>query len=152
LSLSVSADGRRAVTARFQVQVWDLDSGKLLHTLTGHHGTVWAVAISADGRRALTGGDDQMVQVWDLDSGELLRTMPGHHGRVRAVAISADGQRAIIGDEQAVRVWDLTQGMVLASFTSDSLITALAATPPFTRVIAGTSSGTVHFLELCGCE
>ena len=49
-----------------------------------------------------------------------------------------------------VRVWDLDSGAALASFASDSRITALAATPPGTRVIAGTPTGPVHFLELSG--
>jgi WD40 repeat protein len=154
LPLSVSADGRRAVAGRDQVgQVWDLGSGHLLHTLTGHDGDVGAAAVSADGRLAVTGSNDQTVRVWDLDSGELLRTLTSHDGKVRKVVVSADGRRAVTAsDDQTVRMWDLTQGMVLASFTSDSHITDLAATPLLTRVVAGVSDGTMHLLEPCGCE
>ena len=112
-----------------------------------------AVAVSADGRRAVSGGYDGTVRVWDLGSGTPLHTLTGHQGRVRAVAVSADGRRAVSGGEdRTVRVWDLEQGTALASFASDSTITVLAATPPGTRVIAGTSTGPVHFLQLCGYE
>ena len=110
------------------------------------------MAVSADGRRAVSGSRDGTVRVWDLDSGATLRTLTGHTGTVTAVAISADGRRAVSGGEdETVRVWDLGKGVELATFVSDSKIRALAATPPATRVIAGTSAGPVHLLELCEC-
>ena len=166
-SLSVSADGRRAVSGggTERVRVWDVATGARLRTLTGHHDWMDAVAVSADGRRAVSGSVDGTVRVWDLDSGEPLYTLTGHytllaavtgvggrHGKVAAVAVSADGCRAVSnsGDEK-VRMWDLAQGVELACFTSDSQITALAATPSGMRLIAGTSTGPV-LLELCGCE
>ena len=70
-----------------------------------------------------------------------------------AVAVSADGRRAVSGgDDGTVQAWDLAQGAELASFVSDRKITALAVTLPGTRVIAGTSTVSVHFLELGGYE
>ena len=45
------------------MRVWDLDTGALEHTLAGHDGMVQAVAVSADGRRAVSGGDGGTVLV-----------------------------------------------------------------------------------------
>ena len=47
-----------------------LPPGTRLHTLTGHGGRVAAVAVSADGRRAVSGGSDGTVRVWDLATGK----------------------------------------------------------------------------------
>ena len=77
------------------VRVWDLDAGTLLYSLAGHDGDVRAVAVSGDGRRAVSGGHDGMVRVWDLDAGTLLHSLAGHDGRVWAVAVSGDGGRAV---------------------------------------------------------
>jgi WD40 repeat protein len=154
LTLSISADGRRAVSGDGggTVRVWDLATGKPGRALGGHDGWVRAVAVAAGGRRAVSGGEDGTVRVWDLDSGIALHTLTGHDRRVSAVAVSTDGRHAISGGGWTVRVWNLVQDSELASFVSDSEITALAVTQRGTRVIAGTSTGSVHLLELCGCE
>ena len=55
--------------------------GPLQRILAGHDGPVCAVAVSADGRRAVSGGDDGTVRVWDLDTGEPLHTLAGHARR-----------------------------------------------------------------------
>ena len=156
-SFSISADGRRAVSGGDDgtVRVWDLESGTAVHTLPGHDGAVVAVAVSADGRRAVTGDTYRTVRVWDLESGTAVHTLPGHdRGGGWAVAVSADGRRAVSRgfEDRTVRMWDVARGVELASFASDNDITVLAITPPGTRVVAGTSAGPVHLLELCVYE
>ena len=51
-----------------------------------------------------------------------------------------------------MRAWDLEEGVESACFAVDSEITELAVTPAGTQVIAGTTTGPVHLLELCGYE
>jgi WD40 repeat protein len=43
--------------------------GPLLRTLTGHTHSVNAVALTPDGRRAVSGSGDRTLKVWDLESG-----------------------------------------------------------------------------------
>jgi hypothetical protein len=51
------------------VHVWDLETGKRLHTLEGHENRVTCVSVTPDGRRAISGGADDALCVWDLESG-----------------------------------------------------------------------------------
>ena len=127
--------------------------GPLQRTLTGHDGPVRAVAISADGRRAISGDDGGTVRVWDLDTGEPLRTLADHHGRVFAVAISADGRRAVSGgQDRTVRVWDLDTGHQQAELRGhDGSVDAVAISADGRCVVSGTEDeldGTVRVWDL----
>jgi RNA polymerase sigma factor (sigma-70 family) len=44
----------------------EVASGKERHHLLGHRGRIWSLAVSADGRRLLTGSVDGTALVWDL--------------------------------------------------------------------------------------
>src|SRR5262249_23827192 len=59
--------------------------GVLLRTLTGHAYSVNAVAVTPDGRRAVSASFDDTLKVWDLDSGAEIRTLLGHSHSVKAV-------------------------------------------------------------------
>ena len=68
-----------------------------LRTLTGHTGGVDGVAVTADGKRAVSASEDKTLKVWDLESGRELRTLEGHSAWVNGVAVTADGKRRFPG-------------------------------------------------------
>ena len=81
----------------------------LLRTLEGHSDSVNAVAVTADGKRAISGSDDNTLKVWDLTTGKELFSLIGHRYSVNAVAITADGKQVISASlDNTVKVWDLT--------------------------------------------
>ena len=72
--------------------MWEVDSGRELRTLTGHTGSVNGVALSGDGRLAVSASSDQTLKVWEVASGRELRTLAGHTDAVTGVAVSGDGR------------------------------------------------------------
>jgi WD40 repeat protein len=58
---------------------------------TGHTWSVTSVAVSGDGKRVLTGSEDQTAILWDAASGQKLRTFTGHANIVLSVSLSRDG-------------------------------------------------------------
>jgi WD40 repeat protein len=102
--------GKSAVAsdASGQVIVWDLETGKAKWQMS-HGGYVYDLAVSPDGRRALTAGfADQKVKLWDLRAGKLIESYEGHVGSVLGVGFSADGRRALSSDSVCcVRVWKM---------------------------------------------
>jgi WD40 repeat protein len=66
-----------------------------------------SVALSPDGRQALSGGSNGGLRLWDLGTRRCLVSVEGHGGYVHAVAFSADGRRALSGGEDGrIQVWD----------------------------------------------
>ena len=41
-----------------------------MHTLTGHLGHVNVVAFSRDGKRVVSGSDDNLVKIWNTETGD----------------------------------------------------------------------------------
>ena len=96
-SFAVSADGCRAVSAGYggRMRVWDLDTGALLHTLTGHGGPVAAVAVSANGRHAVSGTGGTM-RIWELEQGIELASFASDN-EITALAATPSGMHVIVG-------------------------------------------------------
>ena len=71
--------------------------GAARHTLTGHTGPVWAVAVTADGRHAITGSDDGTARVWDLATGAELTAIRFDSPTTCAAISAQPPHRLVIG-------------------------------------------------------
>jgi WD40 repeat protein len=83
-----------------------------LRPLEGHSDQVGGVAVSADGRRAVSSSVsssvDNTVKLWEVDSGRELRSLQGMSTRAHIQALTADGRLALLAfDDHTLRVWDL---------------------------------------------
>ena len=68
---------------------------------------VSSVALTSDGRWAVSGSDDGAVRLWDLQ-GQDSRELGRHGSRVISLALTSDGRWAVSGSSDgAVRLWDL---------------------------------------------
>jgi WD40 repeat protein/serine/threonine protein kinase len=113
LSLDFSADGALLASSASDnsARLWNMaDKRPHGEPLRGHYGWVWSAALSPDGRRLVTAGEDGRVLVWSIDPASGADAPPlaflGHQGPVFAADFSPDGQQIVsVGYDKRVLVW-----------------------------------------------
>ena len=150
-----------AVKDKFQFAVFlsETDTGNdFAPILTKHTQKIAALTISPSGEFVATGSSDWTIEVWkvtdteplkETDLGDPLWILKGHAGTVTSVAFSPSGKILASGSvDQRVRLWDLTTGQHLHTFSNHtSKISAVA----FARddvLASGGSDGTVFIWDL----
>jgi WD40 repeat protein len=91
------------------VKLWDLEMGKLLHTLPRFRGSI-AIAFSPDGTLLASDSDSdyRKINIWDVKTGQLLRTLERIDGSSTAFYFSPDGRQLKSSNALGtIEVWDL---------------------------------------------
>ena len=149
-TVKITLNGRHTVsTVRRKMLIWDLESDQTLCKPEGHTDRVMAMAVTPDGRRAISGGHDQTLRVWDLESGQTLRTleyMDGIHG----VAVTSDGRRAVSASLNGkLQVWDLESGQMLQTLKGHiDIVHTVKILPDGRRAVSGSDDGTLRVWDL----
>jgi serine/threonine protein kinase len=78
-------------------------------SLAGNGGAIRLMTLSADGRRALTVGEDGQVRVWDVEQQRLVEGFPRKpEPGATAAALLPDGRGALLGGaDGTLRLWQL---------------------------------------------
>ncbi len=118
--------------------------------LVGHTGWVISVALSPDGRQALSGSHDGTMRLWDVESGHEKRRFKDFGGWVEAVAFSPDGRQALSScADLTLRLWEVDTGRELQCFRGHTRgARAVAFSPDGRRALSGGKDGTVRLWDL----
>ena len=137
--VAVSPDGKQAVSAGSgALRLWDIESGKQVMVFGQiKKPSYWSIAISADGQRALAGGEDHTARLFDLKTGQLIQEFTGHTDTVWGVAFLPGGNQVLTGSwDPSLRVWDARTGKQIRAFEGVRDIVRCLTLSPDGKVVA----------------
>ncbi|KAK3814046.1 MAG: WD40-repeat-containing domain protein [Benniella sp.] len=103
-----------AFSDQSDVLLWDVETGKCLHTLSGHSEDVSVIVYSPHGDLVASAAayrdttPDTTVRLWNAETGVCLWILAGHLNCVQSVVFSPKGDQIISGSlDKTVRIWDV---------------------------------------------
>jgi RNA polymerase sigma factor (sigma-70 family) len=158
--LTFTPDGSGIVVATYKgdgIHLLDVDKGSVTRTFP-HQATVYAGAVSPDGRLLAGGGWDNdkgahFVRLWEMATGKELRRFLTGGGGTRCLTFSPDGTTLATGDDSArpkamIRLFDVATGKELRQIPlpGNSSIRSIAFAPDG-KVLAASGVKTTGLLE-----
>ena len=119
--------------------------------LRGHGGPVRALAVSADGTRAISGSFDTSAIRWSLRANAAEQVLRFHEGAVNAAVFLKDGRIATSGEDARIAIWrpgETRPAAVLEGHKAP--IAALAVSPDGTTLASVSWDHTARVWSLAG--
>jgi len=141
-ALAISPDGYTLASASDDknIKLWDLNTKKVLASLSGHSQAVKSVTFSPDGKILATASDDKTIKLWQVETLEEICTLLGHSHTVKSVAFSPDGQILASGSwDKTIKLWDVNTGTEICTITGHQLQVNSVAFSPQGQLLASAS-------------
>lgn len=94
-----------------EVQIWDVPTRKLRHSIVASTDTLFGGSISPDGKLLACGAADKSIRLYDLATGKELRKMDHHEDWVFQTTFGVDSKRLVtVGRDRAAKLIDVESG------------------------------------------
>ncbi len=134
-----------SVSADQTAKIWDVETGKVLHTAQIQLAKQLCFAI-APGRSLAADTSFGRVRLWNFETGEILKSFEPGDSWASVLAFTPDEKSLVIGTEKGVlRVMDVATWAVTHTIDLDSPIRSLAVSAE--HIVVGYSDGTVAMLN-----
>ncbi|MEG4624370.1 WD40 repeat domain-containing protein [Microcoleus sp. w1-18aA5] len=131
-------------------KLWNLHTGEVIRTFSGHSDAVYCVAINHNGKILASGSYDQTIKLWNLETGQEISTLKGHSGLIRSLAFSPDGETLVSGSgDHTIRLWNLKTKQQIRTLTGHSnQVWSVAISPDGQTLVSGSWDKTIKLWSL----
>jgi WD40 repeat protein/transcriptional regulator with XRE-family HTH domain len=155
MSLAFAPDGRTLVSSGREdrkVKLWEVGSGRLLHTFEGETNQVSRVAFSPDGRTLASSSSEQAIQLWNVEQRRHRATLYGHACDINDMVFTPDSRSLLSGsNDSTMRVWDVESGECVRVMQGYAVsYYSLDWSPDGRYLVSGGTDGVVTIWDVSG--
>lgn len=145
--VAFSPDGRMLASGGLNnsIKLWDMNTGKVLHTFKKHTNRINSIAFSPDGSILASGSEDHTVKLWDLKTGKGLSTLEGHGNSISSLAFCPYGRTLASGSsDKTIKLWELSTYDELDTLHGhDCLVKSLSFSPDGKKLASASYDNTI---------
>ena len=147
--ISCSPDGKYIVDTNrkdpFDLSIWNIGKGEIVHRLSGHSDRIFSVAYSHDGDFIVSGSYDSTIRIWETKTGNCVKILDACsknkdslHAPVGAVVFSPNNDYIASGLYSGeVVIWDIKSDKILHILQGGNPQRGVSFNPKGDRIIAG---------------
>ncbi|KAF5180928.1 Pre-mrna-splicing factor prp46 [Thalictrum thalictroides] len=132
------------------IKIWDVATGALKLTLTGHIGQIYGLAFSPYHTCMFSAADDKQVKCWDLEYNKVIRSYHGHLSGVHCLALHPILDNVLFtgGSDSVCRVWDVRTKTQIHVLSHSNTVCSLLARSMDPQIVTGSHDSTIKFWDL----
>ncbi|KAI9289951.1 WD40-repeat-containing domain protein [Umbelopsis sp. AD052] len=139
------ATGSQDKTAK----IWNVESGALVGTCTGHKRGVWCVQFSPVDQVLATSSGDKTIRIWSLKDMTCLKTFEGHTNSILKVAFMTAGMQLVSsGSDGLVKLWTIKSNECVSTMDNhEDKIWGLTVRNDEQMFVTGGADSVINFWE-----
>lgn len=136
------------------VRLWDMESGQLQQTLTGHRDWVTSLAFCEGGSTLITGSRDRQVLAWNASYGPRAKPLGKHDKPISSIVVHEQThQVAVVGFRAPLKIYDTKSHVLLNALSCPCADTRAIAFSPSGKLLAAAGrNGKIRIWSLASGE